>query len=168
MTIAQQLKATAKALKAWASGNNGVVSIAGDLEGMLTVLREVPGAVRVVVMFHREEKRGDYEERGAVDRYFWVALARGKGLKIETGANLVEGTAGGAPLFDLVDEARQVIRGLSFDSDTTEVTPDYKGADPLTVNGLTLTDVQRLEFSIGTQLPAVDQSNPTGGNTDEG
>lgn len=161
MTIAAQLKQIHDALEAWAQSNGGQVWIASDPYQLASMLRESPGAVRAVVMFHSEGKRGDYEERGAVDRTFWLAISRGQGLKLDPGASLVEGVAGGKPLFDLVEEAREILRALSFDSDTTEVSINYTLTEPLSLEGF-LMDSYRLEFSIGVQLPGVDvTANPS-------
>ena len=154
MKISEQLKAVRDALADWAREHGGQVFVAADPYHLVTLLRETPKAIRCVVMFHGETKRGDYEERGAVDRTFWVVCTRGQGLKLEPGASLVDGVAGGLPLFDLVEEARQIIRGIQFSADTTEVTPNYLGVEPFSTEGY-LVDAYRLEFSIGTQLPAV-------------
>lgn len=161
MTINAQLELICADLQAWAGGIGAQVYIASDIDDLLTKLAETPAAPRVVVMWHSEVKRGEYEERGAVDRTFWVAIARGKGLKLVPGANLTKGVSGGKPLYDLMEEGREIVRDLDFDPETTESHPDYQGATPLEVNGTTLTDVLKLEFSIGCQLPAVNVTDPT-------
>lgn len=156
MTIAAQLKQIREAFAAWQRGNSGRVVICEDLNDLIIQLQAPASGAHVYVMFHGEEKRGDYEESGFVDRTFWVSLTRGKGLTAETGASLVTGVAGGKPMYDLVEEARETCRALSFDPETTETSIDYKGTRPLELNGVTLTDAQRIEFTIGVQLPAVD------------
>jgi len=162
MNIGHQLLFTRDSLAAWAKGNNAPVKIAGDLNDLITLLQEAPAAPRVVVMFHREAKRGVHEEAGMVDRFFWVTIARAKGLKIEPGANLVNGgTAGSKPLFLLADEARQIIRNLQFSAASTEVTPNFISMEPLAINGVMATDALRLEFSVGTLLAAVAVADPT-------
>ena len=162
MTIADQLKQIRAAFEAWARGNRGQVAIVEDLGELVERLRATPSAPRAYVVFHQEGKRGEFEESGMVDRTFWVTLTRGKGLALETGASLVTGVAGGKPMYDLLEEARETIRALSFDPETTETSVDYKGARPLELDGQTSTDAMRLEFTLGCQLPAVDLTrNPT-------
>lgn len=158
MKIKDQLTQIRDTLDGWARGHGGRVFIASDPYHLVTLLRENPKAMRCGLMFHGESKRGDYEERGAVDRTFWVVCTRGQGLKLEPGASLVEGSAGGVPLFDLVEEARQIIRGIQFDPGTTETTPNYLGTEPFNTEGY-LVDAYRIEFSIGVQLPAPDAAS---------
>jgi len=155
MTIVAQLKQVRDAFAAWAQGNSGVVAIAADPYQLVVLLRTASKAMSAVVMFHGETKRGEYEERGAVDRTFWVVITRGQGLKLEPGANLIAGVADGKPLFDLVEEARETIRHLSFDDATTEVTPNVTEISPFNTEGF-LMDAYKIVFSIGVQLPAVD------------
>jgi hypothetical protein len=155
MTIADQLKQLLQAFQEWNKQFPGVTGIASDMNDLIAQLqlRQTPGSVRVVIMFHREEKRGRFEEGAFVDRYFWIVVTSPAGLKADPGARLMGGQAGGRPLYDVCESAREVIRQTSFLAATTEVTPDYKGMEPLHINQTTLTDAVRLEFSIGTQLP---------------
>lgn len=157
MKIKDQLKQLQQQFQAWNKENPGVTGVASDLNDLIAQLQlqQTPGSVRVVIMFHREEKRGHYEESAVVDRFFWVAITSPRGLKRDPGARLIEGQAGGKALYDVCESAREVIRNISFEAATTEITPDYKGMEPITINGATLTDALRLEFSIGVQLPAV-------------
>lgn len=172
MTIATQLKIIRDALDKWARTRKGHAHIAGDPYDMFSMLRMTPGGIRVVVMFHSELKRGEYEESGFVDRTFWVGLSRGRGMKLTPGQDMVEQSAGGPPLFDLIEEARQAIRNISFESTldigalraTTEDYPNYKGTNPFQMEGY-LMDAYNLEFSIGVQLPAPDDNESTSAAT---
>ena len=161
MTIKEQLLIVRDRFAPWARANGAKVEVASDPYHIVYLLVQAPGAMRACVMFHSDAKRGEYEESGMVDRTFWVVVSRGKGMKIDPGASLTEGVSGGGKaMFDLVEEARELIRGISFEGETdfprtTEVTPNFKGAEPFAIEGY-LTDSYRLEFSIGVQLPAVD------------
>lgn len=158
MTIREQIKLVEKSLTPWVRKNGGVLSIASDIYELCTLLQQSPKAMRVVIMWKSQDKRGAYEEMGAVDREFWVVVSRGSGMALKPGANLVEGVAGGRPMFDLIDELVTEIRKLSFAPATTEGTPDYRGTEPFSFEGY-LTDAMKNTFTIGTQLPAI----PTGG-----
>lgn len=163
MTIAAQLLAVRAALTAWARSLGGTVEIAGDPFHLLGLLQNKPGGLRVAILFQGETKRGEYEEAGLVDRNFSLVLSRGRGLAIEPADSLVATTpnAGGTPLFDLVEQARDLIRGLQFENTlviplaslTTEVTPNYLGSETFAVEGRPI-DAYQLNFQIGTQLPA--------------
>lgn len=156
MTIAAQMKLIRDTLAAAVRPDGGTVFVAGDPYQLVTMLRETTKGVRVGVLFSSEEKRGDYEERGAVDREFWVIASRGQGLKLEPGASLVDGAAGGRPLFDIMETLRQAIRGISFDAETTEVTPDFRGIKTFNTEGY-LVDAYQLTFTIGSQLVAIEE-----------
>lgn len=154
MTIAEQLNQVADALKTWAAAQGGTAEVAADPFHLLAMLQHKPGSVRAVVLFGGEQKRGEFEETGAVDRGFSVILSRGRGFTAEPSASLVKGAAGGRPLFDLVEEARQQIRGLSFAEETTEVTPNYLGCELFPSAEGKAVDAYQLNFQIGVQLPA--------------
>lgn len=158
MTIAQQLNAVKEALKPFAEDKGLGLDIAGDPFEALLRLKSKPGAGALVIFSQGEVKRGEYEETGAVDRNFAVIVSRGQALTIEPGASLVKGAAGGEPLFDLIEQARDVVRAIQFEDPsapdpTTEVTPNYLGFEPYSVEGR-LMDAYQLNFQIGSQLPA--------------
>lgn len=158
MTTADQLNYIKGQLDAWSKNNVGISTIASDMEDLLSQIRarQTASDPLFIVIVHHEVKRGEFEESGMVDRFFWVGISRPKGTaSSDRGARLVKGIAGGPPLYAVVDSVRDdVIRNLQFEEQTTEVHPDYKGWEPMTVNDVTLTDVVRLEFSIGVQLKA--------------
>ncbi len=158
MTIASQLKVVRDALREWAAGRHGGVEIAADPEHLFALLQIKPGGFRAVVIFQGETKRGEYEELGFVDRTFWVVLSFGRSMMLDKGNALVTSRAGNLPLFDLVEECRELIRGISFeeanDSATTEITPNFKAIETFDTGDLQL-DAYRIIFTIGCQLPAV-------------
>ena len=153
MTIAEQIKATLAALQAWGVDGRAVIAPATDPVDFFSILRTGPGRVRCAVLFRGENKRGEHEEAGVVDRVFWVGVSRGKGLQLNRADALINDGGAGPAMFDVCEEVRQVIRRIQFDGATTEGTPDYKSFAPLEVEGWLL-DAYTLEFWIGTQLPA--------------
>lgn len=152
MTISEQLTFIAEQLKPWANDTKTRVEIAADPVHLLGLLATSPGAARVVVMFDAEEKRGDYEELGRVDRKFLVVVSRGRGFALEPEQSLVEGVAGGRPLYRLVEEAREMIRAMRFSPETTESLPNYLATRRLQVEEAAV-DAYQIEFQIGVQLP---------------
>lgn len=158
MTISEQLKFILAGLQPWAVDAKGRVEIAADAVHLLGILASVPGAPRVVILFDGEDKRGEYEELGKVDRKFLVVVSRGRGFELDPGASLTLGSAGGRPLYDLYEECREVIRGLVFNRETTEGIPDFKSGSRFALEQVT-TDALQIAFSIGTQLPLHNQGN---------
>lgn len=154
MTIGEHLKFIAAALTDWAQESKGRVEIAADPVHLLGLLGTSPGSPRCVVMFDGEDKRGDFEESGAVDRKFLVVVSRGRGFTLNPGDALTEGSAGGKPLYDLIEEGRETVRGLRFTAEgALETLPDYKGTRRLQVEEATV-DAYQIEFTTGLLLPA--------------
>jgi hypothetical protein len=152
MTIADQCKAVRDVFKDWSQANAGQVEIAKDIVHVFGMLTQKPGTARAVVVFRDEVKRGVFEETGMVDRKFWVVVSQGRSLKLQPADQMVEGSAGGKALYDLTEDARDVVRGISFEADTTEVTPDFKGIYAFEADGW-LIAANYIEFTIGTILP---------------
>lgn len=152
MTIGEQLQQIKTSFDTWAKQSKAKVQIASDFVHLVSLLTTSPGDLRVLILFDSEIKRGDYEETGRVDRKFLFVLSRGKSFRMDTGSALLEGSAGGQPLYDLIEEAREVGRLIRFSAETTEEIPNYQGASRLQIDGI-ITDSHQLEFSIGTQLP---------------
>ena len=160
MTIAAQLNQLVAALDAWAKLLNGSAEAASDPFHLLAMLQMKPGSVRACVLCTGEAKRGDYEEGGFIDRSFSVVISRGRGFTLEPEASKTKGAANGEPLYNLVEAARDVCRGLSFDADTTEVTLNYLGWEPFPAPEGRAVDACQLNFQIGVQLPAIPEPQP--------
>lgn len=159
MKIAAQLKQVRDALQLWAAEKGGTAEIARDPFHLLSLLQIKPGSFRAAVLFASETKRGDLEETSMVDRGYSVILSRGRGLTAKPTDSLVVGQGDGEPLFDLVEQLRELIRGLSFETGTTEVTPNYTGTEIFAVDGKAI-DAYQLNFQIGTLLPVPAQPEP--------
>lgn len=155
MKISEILISIEAALKVWAKPHAGTVHLAGDPLHLFSLLGDKPGGVRAAIMVRDGQKRGEYEEAGQEDVTFLVVVSRGRGFKAEPADNLVRGSGGGAPLYDLVEQIRDVVRGIDLDDETTEVTFDFKGFGPYHNPFEILADAYQLEFSIGRQLPGI-------------
>jgi len=159
MKIAAQTNYIRDSVAAWAAANNGKGEVARNMIHWFGVLATAPGGFRFAVKFKGEGKRGEFEEASMFDRKFWIGFSYGQSLQLEKGDALTKGQAGGRPLFDLVEELRDVIRGFQFDPNTTEVSPNYTGAHELieAAPDWAMIDGFYLEFTIGTiaHLPTV-------------
>lgn len=154
MTIREQAKAVVEALRDWARENKGTVSVASDQVHALELIRVKPGGVRVVLLFEGENPRGEWTELGKVDRGFKVVLSAGRGFRVGEGENLTEGSAGGRPVFDLAEEARELVRALRFETsgDAEDAVPRYAGIGAFRVEGFIL-DAYEVRFEFGSQIP---------------
>jgi len=158
MTIAEQTIAIVAGLAAWASANSGRAFPASDVVDVFEQLRAKPGAPSCAVLFWSEDPRDNFELLGRVDRTFKIIVSRGRGFKLQTGESLTDGASGGPPMFDLVEEAREVARNLRGDLPGEEAVPIYKGCGPFEASGLLL-DAYEIRISFPNQLP-VDAADP--------
>lgn len=142
-------------LRTWVAAYAGSAEIAGDTVDLFGLLALKPGSVRVVIWIPREGKRGEFEESGMVDRELQIFVSRGRGFAALATDSLIRETAGaGKPLYDLVEEVRELVRAMDLPADTTESTPDYKGFEPFSLPTDRAVDAYQLRFSLGIQLPA--------------
>jgi hypothetical protein len=165
MTIREQAAVIVAALEQWAEAHKGTAHVAGDVVAAIELLRARPGAPKAVVIFQSDVPR-EPEDAGRVDRQWKVVVARGRGFRTDTGESLTAGVAGGEPMFDLVEAAREIVRGVRLDELTTEGELVFKGTRPFEVQGIVL-DAYESTFEIGTQLPdglATENTENTEGN----
>ncbi len=158
MTISEQLEQLRDALVDWSVEIKGRVEIAADAIHLLGLLATSPGSPRIVIMFEGETKFGTYEELGKVDRKFMIIVSRGRGFQLDPAAQLIAGSGGGRPLYQLVEECREVLRGLVFDRETTNGMPDYLGTSRFAMEEAAI-DAYQINLSILTQLPVHPDEN---------
>lgn len=152
MTISEQLEQIRDSLTDWSADVKGRVEIAADAIHLLGLLAVSPGAPRVVVMFDSETKFGSNEELGKVERKFMVVVSRGRGFTLNPADSVTVGSAGGRPLYQLVEECREVLRAIVFDRETTNGMPDYLGTTRFSLEESAL-DAYQINLAILTQLP---------------
>lgn len=164
MTLAQQANLILDALKQWVANNKGRTFVAADPLDVIDELRSKPGAPTAAVLWFDEEPWGNYPELGKVLRTFKIIISRGRGMKLVSGESLTEGVAGGPPLLDLVEQAREVARRLRVEEDGELQLPVYKGTGPFEVNGFVL-DAVEIRFGLFAQNPR--QENEPAQTTEE-
>jgi hypothetical protein len=126
MTIAAQLAKLLDALGPWAASKAGRAVVIGDTQNFITWLRG--RSLNVGILFSGEDKRGELEEAGVYDRKFTIIITRSEGLVYAPGDALVGTTGAGEALFNLVEQARDIVRDLQFTAATTEVRMNYEGS----------------------------------------
>jgi hypothetical protein len=153
MTIDGQTKLLLKALEPWAAANAGSIKVANDKPHLFQLLGTSPGAPRAAVYFVEEKPRSKKfnDIAGRVDRKFWVCVSRGRGFNAELGRSLTEGVAGGKPMFILVEEAREEVRGIRQE-DIDEARPYYRGTQPIELEGATV-DAYYIEIILAADIP---------------
>lgn len=153
MTISEQSRLILAALTDWVANNQGRAFIASDELHCIEELRGKPGAPTAAVLWQSEDPEGHFAEEGKVLRHFKIVVSRGRGLRLLTGESLTEGAAGGPPMFDLVEQAREVARNLRMSEEEGELQlPIYKGTGPFKVSGYIL-DAMEIRFALYAQTP---------------
>jgi hypothetical protein len=152
MTIKEQVQVIYDALAAWHQVNGGAVKVANDESHLFTILGDAPGAPRTAILFDEEtpraEESNDYS--GRVDRKIIIAVSRGRGFNLNQGDSLMKGADGGKPMFELVEELREVLRALRFGD--YEPIPRYLGSARLQFQGVT-TDAYKITIGPAAQIP---------------
>ena len=156
MTIRDQSNLILEALAAWAAPRAGRAFIASDVIDCIEQLRLKPGVPAIALLWVDETPRGENEFLGRVDRTFKAVVSRSRGLKLQSGESLTQGSAGGPPMFDLVEEARELILSLRLPTEEGDVlgedtVPCYKGSSPFEVQGLIL-DAIEIKFTLAAQI----------------
>ena len=135
----------------WAQQQMGGTAIAvPDLEAAWSTIKSGPGRPQVLVLLDGEEPRVNFaggEVTGMVERGFSVIIQRGRGLSAERGASLTDGSGGGRPLYDLVDELVELVRSTMVGD---EKTCYYKGFNQFGQEFGMLSDAYRIRFAAGT------------------
>ena len=164
-SISMQCNWIRDVLKGWAVSEGGIAIIAHDISHMWELAFVTSKVPRCIITFAGEDIRGDFSIAAAtsrVDRHFIVLVTRARGYTANRGDTLTEQINDHRPFYDLLEEARDLIRVLQFDPSVTEAMDgdpvDYRGIKPALPEDFPL-DAYMIEFSIGTQL-GVPEYNP--------
>jgi len=103
--------------------------IASDKIHSWEILKNRPGTCKIAVGFESEKARVNFpggDITGRVNQTFYAIISRGRGLQQVRSDNLIYGSGGGLPLFDLAEQMRDALRVLNFNPTNDEPT-DYVG-----------------------------------------
>lgn len=149
INIADLMRRVRTGLTAWAAANKGEAEIASDPWNVLEILAQRPGGFRIIILYSGRNKRGEHEEARVADTRFQIVLSMGRALTRKPGQHLADGASGAKPLFQLLDEAENVVEEISMPRGVTEVTPDLIGDEPFTTpEGIAL-DAYVATFQLG-------------------
>ncbi|MGA3268045.1 MAG: hypothetical protein ABSE16_14615 [Verrucomicrobiota bacterium] len=154
MTIAEQLKRIEGCLAGWVKQYSGSAKVANDVPHLFTILGVNPGAPRCAILFQREEPQSERfdDVAGRMHRTYWIAVSRGRGFMRQQGMSLTEGVAGGPPMFQLAEEAREIVRAIRDCGTADEPLPYYRGIALMEFEGVT-TDTYRIELILAADIP---------------
>jgi hypothetical protein len=172
ITIRSQLQFIYDTFTIWANTNGQAysVEVVPDMVHMWEQLLNTSQSSRILIMYNGELIRGEFgiaAPLGRVDRKFMVVLSRGQSLTFPIATQYLQTTQNAKPLYEDVEEVRDICRALIFDPNWCEQPVDYLGTTPFPTDGSgRVLDAVSIEFSVGTQLGLIvsqpDQQVQTG------
>lgn len=134
--------------------------IASDRVHAWEILKNRPGTCKIAVGFSKGQARVNFpggDITGRENQYYYATISRGRGLSMTRSDNLIYGTGGGNPLFQLAEAMRDTLRVMRFNPQSDEP-PDYVGMGEwdLQVFGI---DAYEVQIWVGTQMPLISSTN---------
>lgn len=159
MSIKAQATAINTALQGWMDemgSGTGKAFVVSDMAHLWYQLFNGPKTLMALTMYSGEVLRPVFEGAAVlarVDRRFTTVFTRGRSFEIDRGSTLTASTFAGDPLFDLVEQGRDVIRGLQLDPISTERPIDFESVDHFpTMDTKLIIDAYQTTYTIGVQL----------------
>jgi hypothetical protein len=137
--------------------DNAPCFIAGDRMHSWEICKNRPGIAKIAVGFSRGDARVNFpggDITGRENQYYYAVISRGRGGAQVRSDNLIYGSAGGKPLFELAEIMRDALRALRFDPVSDE-RPDYVGMKEWDLQTFGI-DAYEVQIWVGTQLPMLD------------
>jgi hypothetical protein len=142
-------------METFAQNEQGVVNVASDLEHAWRLASNDTQTPKFIVVFTGEDIRGDFPVAAInhrVDRHFSLIVSRGRGMDEQRAKSLWKDAQNAKPLFEIVEGARDVIRGL-YSQKFVENPIDFRGINQWDTRPY-ITDAYNINFSIPCDLPA--------------
>lgn len=128
--------------------------IAGDDIHEYEILKQRPGVCKIAVGFNGGKARVNFpggDITGRENQFYYATISRGRGLNLTRSDDLIYGSGGGRPLFELAEIMRDGLRAIRFDPQSDEQ-PDYIDTEPLDIKFYGIDGI-RVRIWVGTQLP---------------
>lgn len=156
MNLARQANTIVEALREWASSEGGKAFVASDIVHMWEIAYQTTAGTRAILLYAGEDIRGDFSVAaalGRVDRKWILAITRGRGFAAQRGDSLTKTVQNARPLFDLAEEARDIIRCIRDVS--VELPVDYRGIEPMSkiYPEESIVDGYMIHFTTANDLP---------------
>jgi len=155
ITISDEAKLIRDALQSWVSQYGGEAAIVSNLREMWNQASINSDTPRILICYMGETARGSFSQLSAwhrVDRNWTVAVTKGRGYYLNRGDGLASTDATELPLYDVIESARDVVRGLQTISEETPM-PDYRGIKPMQLGNLVV-DGYTIELTTANDIPS--------------
>ena len=140
ITISQEAKLIKEALEEYVTSMGGVVEIVSSEKMFYRPDATDSQTARVLICYGGETARGSFSQKGwwhRVDRNWKIAVTRGRGFFQVRGESLYEHDVQETPLYDVVENIRDIFR---LQQNISEETPgcDYAGITPMSFGNLVI------------------------------
>ena len=155
ITISEEANLLKDALDAWATLYGGEARVVSNLRDMWQQASTSSQTPNILICYNGEVSRGSFSQQAVwhrVDRQWLVAVTKGRGYYANRGDSLSDASATEMPLYDVIENVRDTIRGLLTISEETP-TVDYKSIKPMQLGNLVV-DGYQIEFSTANDIPS--------------
>lgn len=170
MTVSEQANALQNLLDTWASQMGGEAIIVPTLAKLWDPQFISQTKPRILIAYNGENIRSRYgvpdnatAALGRVDRHWVVAVTRGRSWARRVGDGLSTTVQNAVPLYDVIEELRDLLRAMTQISD--ELPVDFEAIRPMPSmqTGQLYLDAFLVEFSTGVQLPLLSSDGSQAG-----
>ena len=155
ITISQEANLIQEALQEWVRPYGGQAHIVSNLKDLWNQAALNSQTPRILICYNGEQSRGSFEQIARwhrVDRSWLVAVTKGRGYYSQRGDTLSNHLNVEMPLFDVVENVRDVVRFMETISEETPM-PDYRGIKPMQLGNLVV-DGYLIEITTANDIPS--------------
>ena len=155
ITISQEARLIESELDAFAQQYGGVATVVSNLRDLWNQASINSQSPRILIVYNGETARGTFSQIAPwhrVDRFWQVAVTKGRGYYSNRGAGLLDSAVTEMPLFDVVENVRDIIRFMSNISEETPMV-DFRSIKPMQL-GTMILDGYLIEFSTANDIPS--------------
>jgi hypothetical protein len=161
MTIEETMKLLLGPLKFYASRVKGIADIVSDELHLWYYCYNSEDVPKLLLIYNGDKIRGDFKVaalNSMSDFDFDLVVSRNRGLQVDRAQSLAFNAGNAKPLFQIVEEARNLIRCINTPVGTglVEWPIDYRGTDKWQMPGWIM-DGYRVHFSVPNFLPPQSQ-----------
>jgi len=155
ITISQEANLIQANLQEWVGQWGGSAEVVSNLRELWNQAALNSQSPRILVVYNGEVARGSFEQISRyhrVDRSWLIAVTKGRGYFSNRGASLSEHAQIEMPLFDVIENVRDLVRFMDYISEETPH-PDYRSIKPMQLGNLVV-DGYLIEITTANDIPS--------------
>jgi hypothetical protein len=155
ITISQEAKLLKKALDEYAQGYGGTAEVVSNLKDLWANVHINSQSPRILILYAGETARGSFsqiEPWHRVDREWHIAVTKGRGWYTQRGDPLFNHEQTEKPLYDVVEEVRDLVRWMDTISEETPG-PDFRKVEPMSYGNMAL-DGYLIKVTTANDIPS--------------